>query len=84
MVYSGHAKHLDFGGESCGIRILSHSIEETYTLRKVKTQDLIFFIELRTYSKMFRVASWSNTTNDEAKTGEYIFSLVSDVEEPVF
>ena len=28
------AKHLNFGGESCKIRILSRSIQETYTLGK--------------------------------------------------
>ena len=36
------AKYLNFGGESCEIRILSRSIQETYTLRKVKNQVLLF------------------------------------------
>ena len=36
------AKYLDFGGESTEIRILSCSIQETYTLRKVKNKALIF------------------------------------------
>ena len=36
------AMYLDFGGESCEIKILSFSIQETYTLRKVKNQALLF------------------------------------------
>ena len=36
------AKYLNFGGVSCEIRILSRSIQETYTLRKVKNQVLLF------------------------------------------
>ena len=36
------AKYLNFGGEICEIRILSHSIQEVYTLRKVKNQVLLF------------------------------------------
>ena len=35
------AKYLNFEGESCKIRILSRLIQETYTLRKVKTQVLL-------------------------------------------
>ena len=35
-------KYLNFGGESCEIRILSRSIQETYTLGKVKNQVLLF------------------------------------------
>ena len=38
------AKYLDFGGVSCEIRILSHSVQETYTLRKVKNQVLLFLL----------------------------------------
>ena len=40
------AKYLKFGDESCEIRILSCSIHETYTLRKVKKQVLLS-VELR-------------------------------------
>ena len=36
------SKYLNFGGVSCKIRILSRSIQETYTLRKVKNQVLLF------------------------------------------
>ena len=36
------AKYLNFGGESCEIKILSHPIQETYTLRKVKSQVSLF------------------------------------------
>ena len=36
------AKYLNFGGESCEIRILSRSIQEAYILRKVKNQVLLF------------------------------------------
>ena len=35
-------KYLNFEGVSCEIRILSRSIQETYTLRKVKNQVLLF------------------------------------------
>ena len=35
-------KYLNFGGESCEIRILPRSIQETYILRKVKNQVLLF------------------------------------------
>ena len=38
------AKYLNFGGVSCEIRILSRSIQETYTLRKVKNQVLLFLL----------------------------------------
>ena len=37
------AKHLNFGGEICEIRILSCSIQDTYTLGKVKNQVLLFY-----------------------------------------
>ena len=37
-------KYLDFGGESCEIKILSHSIQEIYTLRKVKNQVSLFHL----------------------------------------
>ena len=40
-------KCLNFGGESCEIRILSRSIQETYTLRKVKKKGFTFSIQLR-------------------------------------
>ena len=36
------AKYLNFGGESCEIKILSCSIQETCTLKKVKKQVLLF------------------------------------------
>ena len=36
------AKYLNFGVESCEIRILSRSIQETYTLRKVRISSKIF------------------------------------------
>ena len=36
------AKYLNFWDESCEIRILSRSIRETYTFRKVKDQVLLF------------------------------------------
>ena len=36
------AKYLNFGGVSCEIRILPCSIDEAYTLRKVKNQILLF------------------------------------------
>ena len=35
-------KYVNFGGESCEIRILSRLIQETYTLRKVKNQVFLF------------------------------------------
>ena len=38
------ANYLNFGGVSCEIRILSRSIQETYTLRKVKNQVLLFLL----------------------------------------
>ena len=37
------AKYLNFGGVSWKIRILFRLIQETYTLRKVKNQVLIFY-----------------------------------------
>ena len=37
-------KILNFEGESCEIRILFHSLQETYTLRKVKNQVLLFLL----------------------------------------
>ena len=39
-------KYLNFGGESCEIGILSRSIQETYTMRKVKNQVLLFLSSL--------------------------------------
>ena len=36
------AKYLNFGGATCEIRILSRSIQETYKLRKLKKQVLLF------------------------------------------
>ena len=36
-------KYLNFGSVSCEIRILSRSIQETYTLRKLKTRFYFFF-----------------------------------------
>ena len=36
-------KYPNFGGESCEIRILSCSIQETYTLRKMKNQVHFFY-----------------------------------------
>ena len=36
------AKYLNFGDVSCEIRILSHLIQETYTLRKLKNRVLLF------------------------------------------
>ena len=36
------AKYLNFGGESCEIRIQSQSIQETYTLWNMKNQVLLF------------------------------------------
>ena len=53
------AKYLSFGGESCGIRILSCSIQETYALRKIKKAGFTFSIELRINSKFFKVISGS-------------------------
>ena len=37
------AKYLNFGGVSCETRILSRWIQETYTLRKIKTRFYFFF-----------------------------------------
>ena len=37
-------KYLNFRGESCEIRILSRSLQETYTLRKVKNQVSLFLL----------------------------------------
>ena len=37
-----HAKYLNYGCVSCEIRILSRLIQETYSLRKVKNQVLLF------------------------------------------
>ena len=50
------AKYLNFGGESCEIRILSCSIEETHIGENEKP-GFTFSIELRINSKMFRVIS---------------------------
>ena len=36
------AKYLKFGGESCEIKILSHSIHEKYTLRNIKNLVSLF------------------------------------------
>ena len=36
------AKYLNFGGVSCEIRNLPHSVQETYTLRKVEKQVLLY------------------------------------------
>ena len=41
------AKYLNFGGENCEIRNLSRSIQETYTLRKMKKPGFTSSIELR-------------------------------------
>ena len=38
------AKKLNFKDESCDIRILSRSIQQTYTSRKVKNQVLLFLM----------------------------------------
>ena len=37
------AKYLNFGDASCEIRILSHLIQETYTLKKLKNRNYFFF-----------------------------------------
>ena len=37
------AKYLYFGGKSCKIGILSCSIQEIFTLRKIKNQFYIFY-----------------------------------------
>ena len=51
------AKYLNFGGESCEIRILSCSIQETYKFRKVKKNRFYFFN--RVENQIFLI-SWSN------------------------
>ena len=48
-------KYLNFGSVSCEIRILSRSIQETYTLRKLKTRFYFFF---RVENQIF-LMSWS-------------------------
>ena len=40
------AKHLNFGDESREVRILSRSIQETYTLTKVKKPGFTFFYQV--------------------------------------
>ena len=57
------AKYLNFRGVSCEIRILSRSIQETYTLRKVKSQVLLFLSswepnlsDLMVYFRLFQNA----------------------------
>ena len=45
------AKYLNFGGESYEIRIFSHSIQKTYTLRKKKNQILLFLSSLEQIPK---------------------------------
>ena len=49
------AKYLNFGGVSCEIRILSRLVQETYTLRKVKTRFYFFFW----VEKQICLISWS-------------------------
>ena len=51
-------RYLNYGDESCEVTILSRSIQETYTLRKVKKTGFIVCIELRINSKIFRVISY--------------------------
>ena len=51
------AKYLNSGDESCEISFFSRSIQETYTLRKMKKRDFTFSTELRINSEMFRVIS---------------------------
>ena len=43
FVHSGLQNNLNFGGVSCETRILSRWIQETYTLRKIKTRFYFFF-----------------------------------------
>ena len=50
------AKHLNIGGESLDIRILSCSIQETYRLRKVKIR-FYFFCRVE---KQICLISWFN------------------------
>ena len=45
------AKYLNFGVESCETRILSRSIQETYPLRKMKNQVLLFLSSLEEIPK---------------------------------
>ena len=51
-----YAKYLNFGSESCEIRILSCSIEETH-IRENEKPGFTFYLEMRINSKMFRVIS---------------------------
>ena len=55
------AKYLNLGGETCKIRILSHSIQETH-IEESKKRGFTFSIQLRIISKIFRVLSWSIST----------------------
>ena len=45
-----------FGGQNCEIRILSYSVQETYTFRKVKNQVLLFLLNWEWISQF----SWFN------------------------
>ena len=59
------AKYLNFGSKSCENRILSRSIQETYTLRKIVKRDFTVSIEFRINSKIFSVISWSTSSFTE-------------------
>ena len=53
-------KYLNFEGVSCEIRILSRSIQETYTLRKVKNQVIFFFrVDYQICSISWATFAWS-------------------------
>ena len=67
-------KYLNFGSESYEISILSRSIQETYTLRKVKNQVLLFqstwepnLSDLMVYNKAFKELMFNVCSRDAFK-----------------
>ena len=67
-------KYLNFGSQSYEISILSRSIQETYTLRKVKNQVLLFqstwepnLSDLMVYNKAFKELMFNVCSRDAFK-----------------
>ena len=74
------SKFLNFGGVSCKIRILSRSIRETYTLRKVKSQVLLFLSswEPNLFDLMVYFCLFQNVILQRVETHEILSPFFSE------
>ena len=74
------SKYLNFGGVSCKIRILSRSIRETYTLRKVKSQVLLFLSswEPNLFDLMVYFCLFQNVILQRVETHEILSPFFSE------